>query len=420
MKEGEYMYLTIKQQLKHLSKDDYVNLKELCHIAKNLTNETIYNVRQYYMNEKEYLCYEKNYHLLKYSSNYKLLNSNMAQQIMKQVDASFKSFFALLKNCKSGNYNYKDVKLPRYLQKDSFSTLIIAFVRLNNNKLILPYSQLYKKSHKPIEIRIPPLLLDKKIKEIKIIPKYNARFFEIQYTYEVIDNQRKLNINKALAIDLGINNLCTCVTNEGKSFIIDGKKLKSINQGFCKSLSKIQSIYDKQKLKSGKVKQNLLLKHTNKVNDYVSKSARYIVNYCLTNDIGNIVVGYNETFQKNINLGRKTNQTFCNLPFGDLRNKLEYMCKLEGINFVKQEESYTSKASFFDNDIIPTYNFDNPQEYTFSGRRVKRGLYITKNNYKFNADINGALNILRKSNVVSLEALYSSGVVDTPIRIRIT
>ena len=414
------MYLTIKQQLKHLSKDDYVNLKELCHISKNLTNETIYNVRQYYMNEKEYLCYEKNYHFLKNSPNYKLLNSNMAQQIMKQVDASFKSFFELLKKCKSGNYNYKDVKLPKYLQKDSFSTLIIAFVRLNNNKLILPYSQLYKKSHKSIEIRIPPLLLDKKIKEIKIIPKYNARFFEIQYTYEVIDNQRELNTNKALAIDLGINNFCTCVTNEGKSFIIDGKKLKSINQGFCKSLSKIQSIYDKQKLKSGKVKQKLLLKHTNKVNDYISKSARYIINYCLTNDIGNIVVGYNETFQKNISLGRKTNQTFCNLPFGDLRNKLEYLCKLEGINFVKQEESYTSKASFFDNDIIPTYNFDNPQEYTFSGRRVKRGLYITKNNYKFNADINGALNILRKSNVVSLEALYSSGVVDTPIRIRIT
>lgn len=420
MKEGEYLYLTIKQQLKHLSKDDYVNLRELCHIAKNLTNETIYNVRQYYLNEKEYLCYEKNYHLLKNSDNYKLLNSNMAQQIMKQVDASFKSFFALLKKCKTGNYNYKNVKLPTYLSKDAYSTLIIAFVRLNNNKLILPYSQLYKKSHKPIEIRIPPLLLDKKIKEIKIIPKYNARFFEIQYTYEVIGSQRELNTNKALAIDLGVNNLCTCVTNEGKSFIIDGKKLKSINQGFCKSLSKIQSIYDKQKLKSGKIKQNLLIKHRNRVNDYVNKSARYIVNYCLSNNIGNLVVGYNETFQKNVNLGRKTNQTFCNLPFGELRNKLEYMCKLEGIKFVKQEESYTSKASFFDNDIIPTYNFDNPQEYRFSGMRVKRGLYVTKNNYKFNADINGALNILRKSNVVSLEALCSSGVVDTPIRIRIT
>lgn len=414
------MYLTIKQQLKHLTKNEYLNLKELCRIAKNLTNESIYNIRQYYFNEKEYLCYEKNYHLLKNSSNYKLLNSNMAQQIMKQVDDSFQSFFALLKKCKAGKYNYKDVKLPNYLPKDSYATLVIAFVRLNNNKLILPYSQQYKKTHTSIEITIPPLLLDKKIKQIKIIPRYNARFFEIQYTYEVKETQRELNTNKALAIDLGVNNLCTCVTNDGRSFIIDGKKLKSINQGFCKELAELQSIYDKQHIKMGSNKIRLLKKHKNKVNDYISKTIRCIVNYCLNNNIGNIVIGYNETLQKNSNMGKRNNQIFSNLPFGDIRSKLEYICKLEGINFIKQEESYTSKASFFDQDVIPIYNFDNPIEHTFSGKRIKRGLYVTQNGYKFNADVNGALNILRKSNVVSLETLYSRGVVDTPIRIRIT
>lgn len=413
------MYLTIKQQLKHLTKNEYSNLKELCRIAKNLTNESIYNIRQYYFNEKEYLCYEKNYHLLKNSSNYKLLNSNMAQQIMKQVDDSFQSFFALLKKCKAGKYNYKDVKLPNYLPKDSYATLVIAFVRLNNNKLILPYSQQYKKTHASIEITIPPLLLDKKIKQIKIIPRYNARFFEIQYTYEVKETQRELNTNKALAIDLGVNNLCTCVTNDGRSFIIDGKKLKSINQGFCKELAELQSIYDKQHIKIGSNKIRLLKKHKNKVNDYISKTIRCIVNYCLNNNIGNIVIGYNETFQKNSNMGKRNNQIFSNLPFGDIRSKLEYICKLEGINFIKQEESYTSKASFFDKDVIPIYNFDNPIEHTFSGKRIKRGLYVTQNGYKVNADVNGALNILRKSNVVSLETLYSRGDVDTPIRIRI-
>lgn len=413
------MYLTIKQQLKHLTKNEYSNLKELCRIAKNLTNESIYNIRQYYFNEKEYLCYEKNYHLLKNSSNYKLLNSNMAQQIMKQVDDSFQSFFALLKKCKAGKYNYKDVKLPNYLPKDSYATLVIAFVRLNNNKLILPYSQQYRKTHASIEITIPPLLLDKKIKQIKIIPRYNARFFEIQYTYEVKETQRELNTNKALAIDLGVNNLCTCVTNDGRSFIIDGKKLKSINQGFCKELAELQSIYDKQHIKIGSNKIRLLKKHKNKVDDYISKTIRCIVNYCLNNNIGNIVIGYNETFQKNSNMGKRNNQIFSNLPFGDIRSKLEYICKLEGINFIKQEESYTSKASFFDKDVIPIYNFDNPIEHTFSGKRIKRGLYVTQNGYKVNADVNGALNILRKSNVVSLETLYSRGDVDTPIRIRI-
>ena len=413
------MYLTIKQQLKHLTKDNYLNLKELCYIAKNLTNESIYNVRQYYLNEREYLCYEKNYHLLKNSDNYKTLNSNIAQQIMKQVDSSFQSFFALLKKCKQGKYNYKDVRLPKYLPKNSYSSLVIAFIRLNNNKLIIPYSQSYKKTHLPIEIKIPPILIDKKIKEIKIVPKYNARFFEIQYTYEVQESQRKLNTNNALAIDFGVNNLCSCVTNEGKSFIIDGRKLKSTNQWFCKQLSKLQSVYDKQNIKLGKKKQILIRKHNNQTNDYISKTARLIVNYCVQNDIGNLVVGYNETFQRNVNIGRVNNQIFTNLPFGMLRQKLEYLCELKNIQFVKQEESYTSKASFFDNDEIPVYNFDNPIDYEFSGKRVKRGLYQTKNGYKFNADINGALNILKKSNTVDLQVLSSRGVVNTPLRIRI-
>lgn len=118
-------------------------------------------------------------------------------------------------------------------------------------------------------------------------------------------------------------------------------------------------------------------------------------------------------------MGKINNQIFTNLPFGILRQKLEYLCQLENMQFVKQEESYTSKASFFDGDIIPLYNFDNPIDYEFSGKRIKRGLYQTKNGYKFNADINGALNILKKSNTVDLQVLSSSGVVDTPIRIRI-
>ena len=107
------MYLTIKQQVKQLSKKDYRNLKYLSHIAKNLTNEAIYNIRQYYFNEKKYLNYQKNYSLLKNSPNYKLLNSNMAQQVLKEVDGSFKSFFSLIKLAEKGKYNFKDIKSLR-------------------------------------------------------------------------------------------------------------------------------------------------------------------------------------------------------------------------------------------------------------------------------------------------------------------
>ena len=378
-------------------------------------------MRQYYFAEGEFLKYEKNYALLKNSPNYKTLNSNMAQQILKEVDCSFKSFFGLLKLAKQGKYAFTDCKLPHYLPKDGYTTLIIGFVRLNGNKLVLPFSNGFKKTHKSVEITIPPILVDKRIKEIRIIPKANARFFEIQYTYETECVQRNLNQNNALAIDLGINNLATCVTNTGESFIIDGRKLKSINQWFNKENARLQNIKDKQGFgKRTTNRQKAIARdRNNKVNDYMSKVARITINYCIANDIGTLVVGYNETFQRGSNLGKQTNQNFVNIPYGKLRDKLQYLCELNGITFVKQEESYTSKASFWDKDDIPVYNADNPQEYKFSGNRIHRGMYKTKDGITFNADVNGALNILRKSSVVSLETLYCRGDVDTPIRIRV-
>ena len=414
------MYLTVKQQLKHLSKEEYLSLRELSHTAKNLYNQAVYNIRQYYFQENKYLNYQKNNSLLKSSENYKTLNSNISQQILKEVDGSFKSFFGLLKKKNKGMYNAK-VKLPSYLPKNSFTTLVIGFVRLNEDTLVIPYSNSFKKNHKKISIKIPPILLDKNIKEIRIIPKFNARFFEVQYTYEVQEEQRNLDKTHVLAIDFGINNLATCVTSKGRSFIIDGKKLKSINQWFNKENARLQSIKDKQKYgKKPTLRQKYLYSsRNNKVNDYMSKTARKIINYCLENNIGTLVCGYNETFQRNSNIGKANNQTFVNIPFGKLREKLEYLCKLYGLRFVEQEESYTSKSSFFDMDILPKFEADTSQTYSFSGKRIKRGLYQTSKGYIFNADINGALNILRKSNVVDLEVLYSRGVVDTPARIRI-
>ena len=415
------MHLTVKQQVKHLSKEDYKTIKELCHIAKNLANEAIYNVRQYYFAEGEFLKYDKNYTLLKNSPNYKALNSNMAQQILKEIDGSFKSFFGLLKLAKQGKYTFKDCRLPHYLPKDGYTTLVIGFVRLKGNKLILPFSNSFKKTHKAVEITIPPILLDKKVKEIRIIPKAKARFFEIQYIYEAECVQRNLNTNNALALDLGINNLVTAVSSNGRSFIIDGRKLKSINQWFNKENARLQSIKDKQHYgkKSTNRQKAIARDRNNKVNDYMNKAARKVINYCIANDIGALVVGYNETFQRNSHIGKRNNQNFVNIPYGQLRSKLEYLCRLNGIIFVKQEESYTSKSSFWDRDDIPVYNADNPGEYQFSGKRVHRGQYKTASGKTINADVNGALNIMRKSSVVDVSILYGRGEVDTPVRIRI-
>ena len=413
------MYLTLKQQVKHLSKKEFRNLKYLSHIAKNLTNEAIYNIRQYYFKNKKYLSYNENYKMLKNSENYKKLNSNMAQQILKEVDGSFKSFFGLLKLAKNGQYNGK-IRLPNYLDKDGFTTLVISFVRLKDDMLIIPYSNSFRKTHKEIAIKLPSVLKGKKIKEIRIMPKQHSRYFEIQYIYEVEEVQRELNKENALGIDLGIDNLCTCVTNNGAPFIIDGRKLKSINQYYNKINAKLQSIKDKQKIKRTTLRQKRIArKKNNRINDYLSKAARIIINYCLNNDIGKLVLGYNEDFQRNSNIGSINNQNFVNIPYGKLRDKLIYLCKLYGIEFKLQEESYTSKASFFDGDEIPIYDKENSQEYIFSGKRIKRGLYQTSAGKLINADCNGALNILRKSKVVDLSILYNRGELNTPKRIRI-
>ena len=214
----------------------------------------------------------------------------------------------LLRNC----------KLPHYLPKDGYTTLIIGFVRLKGNQLILPFSNSFKKTHKSVEITIPPILLDKTIKEIRIIPKANARFFEIQYIYEAECIQRNLNTNNALALDLGINNLVTAVSNSGQSFIIDGKRLKSINQWFNKENARLQSIKDKQHFsrKPTNRQKAVARNRNNKVNDYMNKTVRRVIDYCIINNIGTLVVGYNETFQHNSHIGKQNNQNFVNIPYG--------------------------------------------------------------------------------------------------------
>jgi putative transposase len=419
-KTKEVLFGSQKQQLKHLSKKEYLALKELCLLSKNMYNVALYNVRQSYFVERKFLSYESNYHICKENENYGLLNSNMAQQIMKVVDRNFKSFFSLIELAKKGNYQYRDIKLPHYLKKDGNFNLIFNEFNASGEYFSIPMSPSFKRLYGKVIIAIPPNLKDKTIKEIRILPINDARRFEIQYIYEYVEVQSELNFNKALAIDLGIDNLATCVTNEGESFIIDGRKLKSVNQWSNKRNARLQGIKDMQKTKkTTKAQQKLWSKRNNTVNDYLNKSAKLIIDYCLQNSIGNLVVGYNPTIQKDCNIGRINNQNFVNLPIGKLKNKLDYLCKRYGIKFIEQEESYTSKSSYFDNDILPTYRAFDKTIYTFSGKRIKRGLYKTAQGYLTNADQNGALNILKKSSLNGVTLLQGRGDLKMPKRIRV-
>ena len=414
------MYLTVKNQLKHLSVREYQTLRTLCRLSKNLYNEALYSVRQYYFAEHQYLRYESNYHVCKDSPNYKALGTEIAQQTLKVADRCFKSFFALINKAKSGSYQFNLIQLPHYLSKEGWFSLIIPRIKIKDGTFVLPMSRDFKKEHGELRFTIPPNIAGKEIKEVRIHPRNKAHFFEIEYIYEQPEVQADVDANKFLGVDLGLDNLAACVTSEGASFIIDGRKIKSYNRLYNKENARLQSIKDKQHIKGFTARQYLNLRKRNaRINHAMSVAARRIITYCIAHRIGNIVVGCNPDWKQHINLGGVTNQNFVQIPHGQLREKLKYLCELYSIKYFEQEESYTSKASFFDNDEIPVYNADNPQDYDFSGRRITRGQYKTVNGYIFNADVNGALNILRKSKLVSLKALQDRGCVSQPQRIRV-
>ncbi len=419
------MYLTQSNQIKGLNKVEYEALREMCRYAKNLYNVGLYSIRQYFFAEGRYLRYESNYQAVKDNENYALLQAGVSQQILKVVDRSFRSFFNLLKKVKKGEYRYHDVRVPHYLKKDDYFPLILSTnaIVIKDGYFQVPMSREFQRLHPDLErIRIPfPSRLEwKPIKEVRLLPVEKARFFKVQFVYEASEEAPPtLSPDEALVIDLGLDNLATCVNStDGSSFIIDGKNLKSINHQYNVRMAKLQSILDQQKLPRSEQMARLTMNRNNAIHDYMMKSARYIVNFCLSNELSAVVIGYNPDWKREINIGARNNQNFVQIPHGQLRNQLENLCERYGLRYIEQEESYTSKASFLDNDDIPIWNGTH-QEVTFSGKRMKRGLYRTKDDRTLNADVNGAANILRKSNHRLNFERVARGLLANPLRVKL-
>lgn len=403
------MILTSQQIIKK-SDTRYKDLDNLCFLSKNLYNQALYRIRMQFFKDKSF----KNYYILDKEMNhenqidYRALPANTSQQIIKLACQNYKSFFNSYKKV-------KHAKIPKYLDKIKgrqvviYSRQFLSDRFLNQNIVKLPKSNIqFKIQHNNIN-------------QVRIVPRNNYILLEV--IYKVEEQKLKLDNHRYMSIDLGIDNLCTCSSNVSKSFIVNGKTIKSINQYYNKQKSKYQSILE---LKNHKKQSNrlyrLTLKRNNKIKDYFHKTSKYIVNQLVEQSINTLVIGKNNGWKQETKLGKKNNQNFIQIPFNMLINMLQYKCKLQGINCILQEESYTSKVSFFDNDYIPIYNKhkNNDDIYTFSGKRVKRGLYKTKNNILINADINGSLNILRKYLNVACDAIISPtsrGYICNPVKI---
>lgn len=365
----------------------YNELDKMLFLSKNLYNACLYIERQKFFEKRDskdssIKGFLTNFELSKKlqdedNPDYRALPSAVSQQVCKQVFLVYKSFFSLFKK------GLKP-KLPKYLDKEKGrNKLSFAKNAFSQSKIKLG---IIKLSGLNCSFKLPEYIEPKTVQQIDIIKTQN-RTIKILIIYSVDKVPLKEDNNRVLGIDLGLNNLMSVVsnTNDFKPLIYDGKYLKSVNQFCNKQISNLKSL-----------SKNLITKRIcsiyrnriNKINSCLHRYSSDLINQAVSNNFNTIIIGKNVSWKQEINLGRRTNQNFVCIPFNNLINKIKYKASLKGINVIETEESYTSKCSFFDDEFPCKHN-------TYQGERIYRGLFKSSKG-TINADLNGALNIIRK------------------------
>lgn len=369
-------------------------LEFICSEANKLTNCGIYYARQIWFKSCRLIGkydLEKEY---KSHGHFKALHSQAAQQVLRSVSEAFRSFGKLRQAFSAGKIA-DNPKLPKYRTKGGLA--VVSYpqqaLRLKERGIRLPLGKQVKAWYGLSEFFIPmPSNLDfHKIKELRILPRNGC--FYAEFVYQLSAVKADVDANRALGIDPGLNNWLTCVSNVGTSFIVDGRKLKSLNQFYNKRVASLKrnkprDFWDDELAR-------LTEKRNRQVRDAINKAAMLVINRCLAHKIGTVVFGWNQGNKDGIELGKKNNQEFVAVPTARLKERIKQLCQQYGIRFVETEESYTSKASFLDGDFLPVFG-DKPEGWKPSGKRAYRGMYRTKGGQFVNADCNGAANILRK------------------------
>ena len=390
------MDLTEKEII-YSTDERFVLIKDLCHLSKNLYNAALYDVRQYYFETKSYrtwqsqkLVFTKNH-----NPDYYALQSNLAGEVLMQVGRQFIGFF----NDKSN----KKKRIPKYKNKNGYN--IITFPKLAISKYIKfdRYKQLYTYTlcKKIYNLKIQSS--NPNIKMVKFVYDEAKDLIKCFKIYEVEQPELKSDNSRYFSIDPGLNNIVSIYNNIGiRPFLYNGRPIKSINQYYNKTNAKLHSELPAN-VKSSKRLKQLSFKRNNKIDYEMHKISTHIINEAVKNDISKIFIGNNIGWKSTIKMGKRNNQNFVNIPHTKLFNQLLYKGLLNGIEVIFTEESYTSKASFFDKDELPIY--DETTKHKFSGRRISRGLYKDSKGNLWNADLNGGGNIMRK---ISDKAAYKN------------
>ncbi len=400
-------------------KDLKAVLEFICGESNKLHNCAIYYARQMYFKAHKYV---KPFDLnteLKRNPHYSALCAQAAQQVCGAVGESVKSYKGLIKLFNEGGLVHRP-KFPNYRTKGGLHLIAYPKQALGKNlvdgQIVIPLGQRVQTwfGLKNFKLSMPSNLEYSDIRELRILPRNGC--FYAEFVYKVCAVDTSLDPLKALGIDPGLNNWLTCVSNIGTSFMIDGLHLKSLNRWYNKQIATLKE--NKPQGFWSKRLAAITEKRNRQVRDAVNKAARQVIAHCLKNGIGTVIFGWNKGQKDSANMGSKTNQKFVQIPTARLKTRIEQLCEQYGIQFVETEESYTSKASFVDRDELPTFG-EKHEGWQATGKRTKRGLYRTAQNWYINADCNGAANILRKvSMTLGLDLNgVSRGALTRPTRI---
>ena len=374
---------------KHIIKPNnkyYTILDEFCFKSKNLYNHANYIIRQEFINNGKWIRYNELDKILKQKGddfdyrNMPLVNAS--QQCLRLLDKNWTSFFRAMKDYnKNPNKYLGSPKLPKYKPKNGRNILILPNSNCKINKGIIKFPKSFKGFYLKSKVN--------NLQQVRFIPKNNYIIIEVVYKVdnveELIDNSRYIGI------DLGLDNFVTITNNCGLiPLVINGKGLKSINQYYNKQMAHYKSIAKKMnKLDYTNRMRKLTFKRNNKVEDYIHKTSRFLINYCRNNEINTIIIGNNKNWKQNSNMSKRVNQNFISIPYYSFIQKVQYKAEEFGIQVIVTEESYTSGTSFLDGEYPIKENYN-------KNRRKHRGLFISNKGIKINADVNGSYQIIKK------------------------
>lgn len=389
---------------RHIVRDN--RFEYICLKSGLLYNYVLYNVRKGIFSGNYLKEYDFSTKLGRENQfDFRNLPSVISQQVIHQVFSNINSWIKLKNDFEKnpGKYNNHRPRLTKYKNGKKQNMIIFTTSACRIKK---GYIHFIKNIVEPIKTNIG----DNKLCQVRIIPQ--ATCYIVEVIYEKKEHDLNLNKDNVLSIDLGLNNLCSCISNVGiKPFIVNGKVIKSFNQWYNKKKAKLMSFI------GDKGTSNRLINLNNKrnfwIDDKIHKVSRYIIDFCKDNNIGSIVIGLNKGWKQNINLGKKTNQKFVDIPFSKLIDKIAYKGKLIGINVVTIEESYTSKIDHLAFEALKKQDI-------YLGKRKKRGLFQSSIGKLLNADINGAIGIGRKVFGDSyVNRIISSGFAFNPVKVNI-